>query len=395
MGIFDRHSGEDDESSDDDEFSSDDEAPASENEVPTAILQPFIDQFRWTKPEASFENLNPEGIVDDLDEYENADPEVKKWKNGRFGFDFANALIKDDPLISFRLKIIESDFVKISLDHRLIAFFQEKGIELTEERKKQLAANRHWGLMLISIVPGILSIAHMISRFLVGLPGALCEWAERRVFPNFLPGRLLFYLLKQPFKWAETAISSTFQIINGAFLLIYSGCTLFSALWKKGASRREAINDAKQAFTSFVQKTGRALARLVLVGLIGAAGYFLAPIAVAALAGTLGTLGAACAVTGMGIVGFTVIQSVALSLKGKLSCRPGGGGNRGSTVQVLTSVQHQGTDRQDEIDMPPSPTSQPGPLKRKYSLGKQDSGSGFSSSPISSVGEKKGRRKWF
>ncbi len=260
----------------------------AEPSIIASILKPFLGQFRWGKPTTKRGN--------------------KAWK---IFFDklFGN-VIDDDPLAIF--------FGNSNIESLGISFY------------------------VTAAVPLIVALLATVARFFVGFPGAFFEWIERKIeakFPSY-PGLLLklpFYLLKQPFQWAETAISSAGHLVSCVFLGLYSAACHLPLLL--GGDKEKA----ERSFKCFRQYGLITLGRLVLVGAIGAAAYFGGVPAVSALAGTMGPVGAACAVTGAGLVGVTAIQSVALSLYRFVAGRGGSGASsKPSGTDTSTITQQTG-----------------------------------------------------
>ncbi len=280
------------------------------------ILQPFRDQFSWSKPEG------------------NKGPFLK------YLTDFFKAVWEDDPFgpaLSALIKDYNGDQKKIG-----VPFFIYKNPALT----------------LFSIVPLALFIAHALSRLFVGFFGALFEYFEGKIenygnkhpkrAPFLIPAKLFFYLLKQPFKWAETAISAAVHLVDGIFAFGYGlSCAAYLSLTEKKnedfnyprgrprnlrakdqrayeTARKEMQHRKELCFGGLAEKMGTALARLLIVGAIGAAGYFLGPIGVSALAGTLGVTGAGCAVAGIGTVGVTAVQALGLTIVDRLTYKKKG-----------------------------------------------------------------------
>ncbi len=315
----------------------------------TSILKPFLDQFRWSRSVLG--------------------PETEFWIDPLLKFqDDLQKALDEAPFASVYHKFYQREQENFPLSEYISV---EASKELQKIKVNEALWKNYRGFMTLSVLMTILSLTHYLSRALVGLPGALFEWAERKTENNpwLKPLKLLFYLLKQPFKWAETAVSSAFQLIDGAILLAYSaGCRLFSFLSSIGKKEvaiemletKEAkakmiaplsLKDrANQSYDAFLEKTGRAAARLFIVGLIGVGAYFGGPPLAAALTGTLGAVGAGCAVAGTGLVGMSVIQYVALSLKERF--KTGGEerfkGVKTSGIQAGVSDSGQGREEPTE-----------------------------------------------
>lgn len=214
--------------------------------------------------------------------------------------------------------------------------FRLAGIESEKVKNVQILGVPHYpGYTLLRILNWFLILGHYLARGPIGYIGDKLESAEKAAakYPLLLPFKLLFYLLKQPFKWAATGISATFQIADSILALTYSASCILSSLVLKDYKKEMAKNIAKVYFTNSINTLKVAVPRLLLTGLIGVAAYFLGPLGVAAFAGTMGTVTASLAVAGIGTVGVTAIQAAVLSIKDR--CSPP---RKGSTRQMLDSL---------------------------------------------------------
>ncbi len=295
-----------------------DDSSSSASEWLRATLQPFLDQFRWSFTGGDI-HYN-----------------FYKWKTPltKFGNDLDRSAFGEENAFSCIYdKLYDAEAHAID----------NTSVIPVEDRLWK----KHPEFMMLKRGFQAFSYLHWISRAIVGLPGALFEWAERKTEnkPWLIPLRLTFYLLKQPFKWAETAVSSVFQMAGGVFALAYAtGCGV-SLLWER-ENREQVKSRAGMSFNFLLQKTGQAAARLLLTGLIGVSAYFGGPPAVAALAGTLGTVGAGCVVAGASLLGVTGIQYAALSLvRRPESESPGGGRPRSSTSVANEALYFVGDDK--------------------------------------------------